>query len=163
MKANIKDKPYLPKEGQILRADDGFLYVFKNGEYHKMAEDEINTGMMLYDLNKQGYSQVPAYAEKDLEGVAKLINTYAENYRAKYYMLLCKEMSYYTLFVKEFLEPEFEDLGSAVIECLSNVGTVHGSELNDELGSIELWVKTEEDMYCMVLFPYDQGVVTVGG
>ena len=163
MKANIQGKSYLPKEGQVLRADDDYLYVYKEGQYHNMAEDEINTGMMLYDLNKQGYSQIPPYSDEELVDVVNLINTYAEDYRAKYYMFLCKEMSYYTVFVKEFLEPEFSNLGTAVIECISNVGTIHGSELNHELGSIELWVKTEEDMFCMILFPYDHGIVTIGG
>jgi hypothetical protein len=77
-------------------------------------------------------------------------------------MLLCKEMSYYTVFEKDFLEYDCLSLGHGVIECLDNVGTIHGIDDNGE-GALEIWVKTsDEEVYCMLLFNYDVGVVKVG-
>lgn len=61
MKANYNLKQLEPKEneilkdGQIVRKEDGF-YVYRDNEFYPIDAGGIDTGMSLYDLNKQGYA-----------------------------------------------------------------------------------------------------------
>lgn len=164
MKANYKVKKDTEQDipnGQIVRKEDG-LYVYKDGEYYPIEDQKIDTGMSLYELNKQGYAQLLPYDETQIQDAITWINEFSDKNKGKYYMLLCKEMSYYTVFEKDFLEYDCLSLGHGVIECLNNVGTIHGIDDNGE-GALEIWVKTsDEEVYCMLLFNYDVGVVKVG-
>ena len=164
MKANYKIKKDTEQDipnGQIVRKEDG-LYVYKDGEYYPIEDQKIDTGMSLYDLNKQGYAQLLPYDETQIQDAIAWINEFSDKNKGKYYMLLCKEISYYTVFEKDFLEYDCLSLGHGVIECLNNVGTIHGIDDNGE-GALEIWVKTsDEEVYCMLLFNYDVGVVKVG-
>ena len=164
MKANYKVKKDTEQDipnGQIVRKEDG-LYVYNNGEYYPIEDQKIDTGMSLYELNKQGYAQLLPYDETQIQDAITWINEFSDKNKGKYYMLLCKEMSYYTVFEKDFLEYDCLSLGHGVIECLDNVGTIHGIDDNGE-GALEIWVKTsDEEVYCMLLFNYDIGVVKVG-
>lgn len=164
MKANYKVKKDTEQDipnGQIVRKEDGF-YVYKDGEYYPIKDQKIDTGMSLYELNKQGYAQLLPYDETQIQDAITWINEFSDKNKGKYYMLLCKEISYYTVFEKDFLEYDCLSLGHGVIECLDNVGTIHGIDDNGE-GALEIWVKTsDEEVYCMLLFNYDVGVVKVG-
>ena len=164
MKANYKVKKDTEQDipnGQIVRKEDG-LYVYKDGKYYPIEDQKIDTGMSLYDLNKQGYAQLLPYDETQIQDAIAWINEFSDKNKGKYYMLLCKEISYYTVFEKDFLEYDCLSLGHGVIECLDNVGTIHGIDDNGE-GALEIWVKTsDEEVYCMLLFNYDVGVVKVG-
>ena len=164
MKANYKVKKDTEQDipnGQIVRKEDG-LYVYKDGEYYPIEDQKIDTGMSLYELNKQGYAQLLPYDETQIQDAIAWINEFSDKNKGKYYMLLCKEISYYTVFEKDFLEYDCLSLGHGVIECLDNVGTIHGIDDNGE-GALEIWVKTsDEEVYCMLLFNYDVGVVKVG-
>ena len=164
MKANYKNKKDTEQDipnGQIVRKEDG-LYVYKDGEYYPIEDQKIDTGMSVYELNKQGYAQLLPYDETQIQDAITWINEFSDKNKGKYYMLLCKEMSYYTVFEKDFLEYDCLSLGHGVIECLDNVGTIHGIDDNGE-GALEIWVKTsDEEVYCMLLFNYDVGVVKVG-
>ena len=164
MKANYKIKKDTEQDipnGQIVRKEDGF-YVYKDGEYYPIEDQKIDTGMSLYELNKQGYAQLLPYDETQIQDAITWINEFSDKNKGKYYMLLCKEISYYTVFEKDFLEYDCLSLGHGVIECLDNVGTIHGIDDNGE-GALEIWVKTsDEEVYCMLLFNYDVGVVKVG-
>ena len=164
MKANYKVKKDTEQDipnGQIVRKEDG-LYVYKDGEYYPIEDQKIDTGMSLYELNKQGYAQLLPYDETQIQDAIAWINEFSDKNKGKYYMLLCKEISYYTVFEKDFLEYDCLSLGHGVIECLNNVGTIHGIDDNGE-GALEIWVKTsDEEVYCMLLFNYDVGVVKVG-
>ena len=164
MKANYKVKKDTEQDipnGQIVRKEDG-LYVYKDGEYYPIEDQKIDTGMSLYELNKQGYAQLLPYDETQIQDAIAWINEFSDKNKGKYYMLLCKEISYYTVFEKDFLTYDCLSLGHGVIECLDNVGTIHGIDDNGE-GALEIWVKTsDEEVYCMLLFNYDVGVVKVG-
>lgn len=164
MKANYKVKKDTEQDipnGQIVRKEDG-LYVYKDGEYYPIEDQKIDTGMSLYELNKQGYAQLLPYDETQIQDAITWINEFSDKNKGKYYMLLCKEISYYTVFEKDFLTYDCLSLGHGVIECLDNVGTIHGIDDNGE-GALEIWVKTsDEEVYCMLLFNYDVGVVKVG-
>ena len=57
---------------------------------------EIN----LYDLNKNIMSQLKPLSDEKLKELKKLILTFDDTIDNTYYMLLCREQNYYTMFVK---------------------------------------------------------------
>ena len=50
----------------------------------------------MYEMNKSLIVQLPDISKKDLEAGKKKINQLASN--GKYFMLLCNELKYYTVF-----------------------------------------------------------------
>ena len=117
-----------------------------------------NLQMNIYDLNKQLISQMANLTDEDLEDSKRLIRSYFQEYENEFYMLLCKDISYYTLFhiVDYITEPAAAD---EVIECIKDIGTVKSIDRTED-GAIEIWAQPgESDPLVMYLFPYDGGVV----
>ena len=77
-----------------------------------------NLNLSLYELNKAAVSQLPDYEEEQINEAIKLINNFSSE--GTFYMLLGKELSYYTLFFKEDHPNNIETVGEAVIDCLSH-------------------------------------------
>lgn len=117
-----------------------------------------NLQMNIYELNKQLISQMAALSEEDLEDSKQLIRGYFQEHENEFYMLLCKDISYYTLFyiVDYITEPAAAD---EVIECIKDIGTVKSIDRTED-GAIEIWAQPgESDPLVMYLFPYDMGVI----
>jgi hypothetical protein len=81
-------------------------------------------------------------------------------------MLLCKDISYFTIFQYNCLNfnYEFNDLGDAAITCIQeSIGDIVSID-KKESGEIEIWIKTKEDCtYCAYLFNCEQMIVNYGG
>lgn len=117
-----------------------------------------NLQMNIYELNKQLISQMAALSDEDLEDSKQLIRGYLQEHENEFYMLLCKDISYYTLFhiVDYITEPAAAD---EVIECIKEIGTVKSIDRTED-GAIEIWAQPgESDPLAMYLFPYDAGVI----
>ena len=54
--------------------------------------------------------------------------------------------------------------GAEVIDCSSNLGEILDVQISDNKQSVEIWVKqnSERGAECVVLIPYDKGIVKVG-
>lgn len=118
-----------------------------------------NLELGLYDLNKQIISQLPALT--DFSNAIINIRKLHEKYWNKYYMMYGKEISYFTLFQKQMLAAD--NFVSAVFKCLRNLGNdLRVFEVIDE-NTIEIWIGYEDDVTCMYLFNYDEGVVIYNG
>ena len=117
--------------------------------------------MNLYELNKQAMAQMPALTNEEIDKKKKLLKNYQMHNVNQYFMLLCKDISYYTLFAinnEEHIPDRFQDV---VIECAQNVGTLVSIEEEKDAGSIEIWVKPKDgEPLVMYLFGYDRGVIT---
>lgn len=127
--------------------------------------------MSLYDMNKQIIGQLPPMSqniESQTEHLTKFIE-FLQTTRNKYYMLLCKEISYFTLFHRsgDVEDESFEDV---LEEILTDFGTWVTWSPTEDGGGIEYWVKRKEpkeedeaheEVYCFILFPYDAGLVEV--
>lgn len=75
-------------------------------------------------------------------------------------MLYGKEMSYFTL----FKIANFKFFGDEVIECLNNIGDVKCIDMTEPGDAIEIWIQSDmQEITCLYLFPYDTGLVVVGG
>ena len=127
---------------------------------HLPEEQKVsgNIQMNLYDMNKQIISQLPGLNNEELEAKKGLFADYEATHEEDYYMLLCNELKYYTVFNMA------SDRGTAVfvdevVGCLQDFADeVKSIELN-ELGAVEIWFQKDEEIYVMYFFPYTQGVI----
>lgn len=118
-----------------------------------------NIQMNMYDINKQFMSQFTTLSNEDLENSREVIRKYFQTQQNEFYMLLCKDISYYTLFhiVDYVTEPAAAD---EVIECVKCIGAVKAIDLTEGESAIEIWVQEEGcDPMVMYLFAYDTGVI----
>lgn len=142
-------------DGEIVFLTEENLYkVYDNGEWKDLPKANIEgdgISMSLYDLNKSIISQLPKL--EDLAAATNLINEFDNFIDSEYYMLLCRDISYYTIF-NHFInsDNEFSNLGEAVLTCAQEIGELISVELTTDKGAIEIWVKTNEDSLCMYLF-----------
>ena len=152
---NIIDNPI---EGQSAYSPETKkLYVYSEGEW-KMVTGETNFGMTMYDLNKQIIAQMGV-----LEGMAReqahlLITDTVATSEQIYFMLLCRDINYYTLFKLDKDNSGLCNVASEVFECAEDIGALKSVESVE--GAIEIWVHpTDKDPLAMYLFPYDAGVI----
>lgn len=130
----------------------------------KIKGDGLN--MTLYELNKSIISQLPVkttYAEQKLS--RDVIDNFFKKHGRKYYMLLCKDISYYTIFQysSDDKMTDFDTLGYAVLDCLLDVGKLVCADLLEDGSAVEIWVRTPEDEnLCMYLFDCEKLIVTFG-
>lgn len=123
----------------------------------KKVKMDGNVEMSLYDMNKQIMFQMPELSEEKIVEAKDLITTFNHNNGHKYYMLLCNELKYYTVFNTE---KAFEEkLEEVVFECLNNVGTVVAVDPTEDGTAVEIWVKLEEEAKVFYFFGYDKGVI----
>ena len=162
----LQQKKKAMREGELVYvADTNKTYRWNNDQWEelKIKADTDVVEMTLYDMNAQIMKQLPNHTNKQIREDIALINSFDKNERARYYMLLCKEYNYYTIF--SYLQTWYnsnEALGEAVIDCLDSVGPIRACDYDNSANptAIELWVSANEDeVYCFHLFPYDIGVV----
>ena len=122
-----------------------------------------NLQMNLYDMNKQIISQMAILNKEDLENSKLIITDYMKNKGNKFYMLLCKDINYYTLFQTVSGSNEGEALLAAadeVIACAAYNGAIKAIDTVNDNDAIEIWVHPEdEEPVAMYLFGYDVGVI----
>ena len=136
----------------VLNDDKYFKYVNGTWEEIELPKGELNTN--LYTMNKGLMAQLPDIKKKDLEAGKKKINQVASN--GKYFMLLCNELKYYTVFN---IVPEGEEkVEDVVLECIDCFGATIKSIDNTPEGALEIWIVKDEEAYAMYFFNYDGGV-----
>lgn len=156
------------EEGEIIKVlETGQYYIFHNGEWiiYVAQDDEtlkgtIDSGLDLYSLNKMIIKDMKNYSKEDILEAKKLVKEFiSKDDLSHAYMLLCHELRYYTVFLKdkEHYQDKMEDV---FIECIENLGTIKSISLSDDM-AIEVWFvhhETEEP-FVAYLFNYDEGVI----
>ena len=148
-----------PVEGQkAFSPQTKKLYCFTNGEW-KVLEGNVNLGMTIYDLNKQVISQM-GILEGTVRKEAHLrIIDMATRSNNTYFMLLCRDINYYTLFKLNKDNNGLCNIASEVFDCVEDIGAIKSVEDVDD-GAIEIWAHpVDGDPVAMYLFPYDAGVI----
>lgn len=113
--------------------------------------------MTAYDINKQIIGQLPTLSDKDLGDAVIKINNYIQSCNNTFYMLLCKELSYYTVLMYDPANANLNDtMTNVLFECLQTIGNIKAIENVD--GAIEIWFSNSEDTYAAYFFAYDRGV-----
>ena len=117
---------------------------------------EIDSGLTLYDMNKQAYSQ-----EKPLDVIAlhiKVNDMITDLYSTKqpYWMLLCRERNDYTVFIMLTKEGTINEM----LEALQNRGQILSIDKQKD-GNYEIWIRdidTKEN-FVYYFFDYEFGIV----
>lgn len=127
-----------------------------------------NLQMSLYDMNKSFMAGQPALTGADLESALNVIEEYVfrDKKNTIHFMLLCKELSYYTIFIKDKNGDETNILTQEIAECLKSLQCeILSIELNKVNGTPEIWIRVipTGECYCMYFFDYDLGVISFGG
>lgn len=128
-----------------------FRYV--NNEWVEVELPKGELHMNMYEMNKSLIVQLPDISKKDLEAGKKKINQLASN--GKYFMLLCNELKYYTVF--NIIPEGKEKIEDVVLDCINCFGaTIKSIDTLDD--AIEIWIQKNDEAYVMYFFNYDGGV-----
>ncbi len=112
----------------------------------------------LYDMNKQIIQQLPNATEEDIMFSKDLVQTFIESRQNKYFMLLCNDRNYYTLF--HINDQSDEPLSEILFnECIPNFANLKCVNETEDKGAIEIWTEADGEIYVMYFFPYDEGVI----
>lgn len=151
----LKSLPSTPEEGeQALIEKTHELYEFHNGEWGRCGNTTINVS--LYEINKQAMAKAPMLTDEVLADKKRKLKNYIERRKNQYYMLLCKDISYYTLFVRNC--GEGQPIEEDVIECIKDLGAPLSIEKTEDK-VYEIWFKNEDGVFAAYFFPYDLGVI----
>lgn len=126
-----------------------------------MNESKMTLGT-LYDFNKQLMSQAKELRRTDFKDSLNQIKDFIKEKNNKYFMLLCKERSDYTVFI--LFKNEDSDrqvFKKELSECLTNRGQILSIEKTKDKQAYEIWIKIDEEAFVYYLFPYDLGVIEV--
>lgn len=148
-----------PKEGELgYSPETEKLYVYKDGQW-ELIKGESNLGITMYDLNKQIIAQMGVLEGIPREEAHLRITDMAAVSQNTYFMLLCRDINYYTLFKLDKDNSGLCNIASEVFECAEDIGAIKSVE-GVEGGAIEIWVHpVDGDPVAMYLFPYDAGVI----
>lgn len=82
--------------------------------------------------------------------------------KCKYFMLLCKDRSDYTLFNIVDHNFDIQEIKEALKDCFVNRGDVYDIHYEKTTDAYEIWLKIDDEFYAYYLFPYDLGVIEIG-
>ena len=157
------------EKGEIVFVTDKNQCMMYDGEQWVEIQEEMkvqgmsNIELTAYDLNKQIISQMPIL--EDWTESEKVLNTFAKKSIHRDYLLLCKDISYYTIFQKSSdTFAHFSSFGEAVLTCASDIGDIITVDYMDATNTVEIWVRKKEsnENLCMVLFECYDFIVTYG-
>jgi len=164
----IEQNPdYHPKENDLIYCilDDVIGIYTPENEWHKIKipeDNKIDTGISTYDLNKSAIKQLGPAKEGELRHARGEMNKINRTSNNEYYMLLFKDISYYTVLHNTKTAPKNDTLGTVVMDCLKNIGTIYSINETESSSTFEIWVETQSgEMMVGYLFPYDQGIVEI--
>ncbi len=118
----------------------------------------------LYSMNQQLMNQVPEPTEDMLENdFANIGAWFSSMFENKYFMLLCKELSDYT--VIHINNYNWDSAITELREILESRGKIISLDYVHGENGYQCWIKTIKqdipEFHMFYLFPYDWGVVEV--
>lgn len=145
--------------------------------YESLKKDNSNLkGPTLYELNKQIIAQMPILNEDEIRRCSDTLLKYFVKNSDSYYMLLCNELNYYTVFhIISTKTTAMQDLITEFLDIVINLGDVRLIE-EDNNGVLAVWsslkpfnydmlsdeAKEEVNkVHCFYLFPYGKGVIEI--
>ena len=138
--------------------DEGLGKAFGWKEYEVNPEAMINLGMTAYEVNKMIVAQLPSLiSPAQLAPAKEILCKYVED--PGYYMLLCNDIHYYTVFHRDAYAHGADLCEDVIIECLQEKGVIQQINLNTDNTAVECWIKNEDGVFMFMLFDYDWGIV----
>ena len=150
----------MPSHGQTVwcsSEDKCYRYDAIEGWQEVPEDGSTEIGMNMYDINKQIISQLPVMSKEGVAEKLTEIKNYVDDLKNTFYMLLCRDINYYTVFMIDGdANEKFEDV---LLECLKTFGQIKAIDEVD--GAFEIWIENEffdGGPYAFYFFPYDAGV-----
>lgn len=128
---------------------------------------EIKSGYSMYDFNASLVRNYPPLKWEGLYNAKFIINDFHKVHKNRYYIALCHNLRYFTVYDTKPNDANLDlkvSFGAEVIDCTSNLGDILDVQFSDNKQSVEIWVKRSSDRgaECVILIPYDKGMVKVG-
>lgn len=153
-----------PRVGDVFyNTTDTHNYVWSGTEWNVLT-DGVDFKMSNYELNKCVIGQMKELTPEEVDKKLEIIDSYVQESNNKYFMLLCNELNYYTVFETNSLSNDdpYLNMSSAVYDIIKNLGQI--KDINDSgSGAIEIWITNNDETHCYHLFDYDAGIVPVIG
>lgn len=129
----------------------------------KEAHPKGLASVTLYELNQNIINTLPPL---DGDGESKALDNFLkwfsqnEHIIENYYMLLCNQLKYYTVF--HLNTKDIENFWKELLDICKECGTIKTMEI-DTNGIWAIWLdwQNEGECHCFYLFPYDRGVVEI--
>lgn len=145
----VGDTAYVTKEQKI--------YEYTESGWAPKALPEGKINLSVYDMNKQIISQ---FGKADDITLLTPVRKF-KNKGGKYFMLICRDINYYTLFAVG--EESEERIEREVLACINDIGELRSAEEIEGTEAVEIWVQPKEeygtDPLVMYFFNYDKGVI----
>ncbi len=177
--ANVNILKALPnhENGEVAYVEnEDCYYIFNNDDWYPYKADYTSSGLKLslYELNKSVVSQLPVFNKEAWDGAEKIVNDWFsrqldQEKKPKYFMLYGKDISYFTVFRRVSAGADYDDLFTGLKDVLADLGDVYAIDPTEDDGAIEVWIRyidedrDIDDIVCLYLFIYDEGVVTFYG
>lgn len=157
------------QKGEIAHLTEEDSYLMYDGEQWLEIGSDLNVNnegaqMTLYDLNKMFFAQLsPKETEDELKECFGTFDKYHDLVKSDRYMLLCKDISYYTIFeIGDAPVIDFDGFGSGIVGCLHAVGKILSVEILEAENVVEIWMRLEDDQnVCMYLFDATNFIVKI--
>lgn len=122
---------------------------------------EISFGT-LYEANQKLSASEPLMVEPQKTVKWEQLKNYIATNNHFYYMLLCHELRDYTVFnLVDNTKVVANKFPVELFDCLRNRGGLVSMDLVDNDYAWEIWIRKEDNDYCYMLFPYDNGVIEI--
>lgn len=145
-------------QNAISVCDEGYFVFDEDGNvvYPEVKAPE-GKQMDLYSFNKMIIAQMPDLDEKGIKSGKEKIHKFVSDLNKEYFMLLCADLVYYTMFIMDSFS--VENTADVVIECLENLGKIKSIDFTEGKQAIEIWIQKDEEVVVAYFFNYDQGVI----
>lgn len=156
----LQKSPQQFQEGMVAYIDDK-VYMYQNNEWLQIVAKPTDDGLKLnlYDLNKSIIVQLPSANEEEIARAIEKIDKFDEREKNNYYMLLCRDYNYYTIFHQHDDQWIADIFSKSVIDILKNIGDIISIDNTSDNVAIEIWMRIDNEAYCFYLFGYDAGIV----
>ncbi len=148
------------KNGETALVEETKTLYKWDGENWNIYKPEGGIKANLYELNQGAMTAAPAMETEAIETAKKKIADFVAVCNSKYFMLLNKERSYYTVFNIGYdtgTDFNYHKIEDEVIECLESQGII--KDIDNVENGIECWITIDDNSYVYYLFDYQGGVI----
>ncbi len=152
--------PSNPELGEYaVCTEDRTAYIYTEKGWCKIEGKDAKLNVNLYELNKTLYKSLPEITFNELQERKKKIADWIGESDNKYYMLLCRERSDYTVFVISYSGQVTID--KEVIDIVCSRGKIKAIEIEENFPErwVQFWIEDNKEIYMYAFFPYDSGVI----
>lgn len=135
--------------------------------YNKEQEQKTSNVSLgsLYEINQNLMMQEPIISnEAKAKAIKEFQDFFYRYFHQKYFMLLCKELTDYTIFnLFTVCSDNCAVAAKDLVECIENRGLWLAASVESDEGGIprgiEIWIRINGEAHAYYLFPYGEAVL----